>query len=160
MLFAYASSMTPRMSSARRMSSSLPSRVLKVVPEYRRGVVLRLGKFVGVRGPGLIILIPLIETMTQRDLRVVTLDVPTQEVITKDNVTVKVNAVVFFRVLDPMKAFLEVEDYYLATSQISQTTMLNLWKERIMFSSFLSNTTSAHNACMNIRMIAISPEIP
>ncbi len=96
---------------------------IKVVQEYERGVVFRLGRYAGVRGPGLIILIPFIERMSKVDLRVVTLDVPSQEAITKDNVTVRVNAVVYFYVLDPDKAVINVEDYQRATAQIAQTTL-------------------------------------
>jgi regulator of protease activity HflC (stomatin/prohibitin superfamily) len=96
---------------------------IKIVQEYERGVVFRLGRFAGVRGPGLIILIPFIERMVKVDQRVVTLDVPTQECITRDNVTVKVNAVVYFFVLDPQKAIINVEDYRRATYQIGQTTL-------------------------------------
>jgi len=96
---------------------------VKVVPEYQRGVVFRLGRFAVVKGPGLVIIIPVIDKMLRVDLRVVTLDVPYQEVITKDNVPVKVNAVVYFRVLDPAKSIIEVENHVLATSQLSQTTL-------------------------------------
>jgi regulator of protease activity HflC (stomatin/prohibitin superfamily) len=96
---------------------------IKVINEYERAVVLRLGKFLAVKGPGLIILIPVIDKMRKLDLRIVTLDVPPQEVITKDNVSIRVSAVVYFRVLDPEKAFLQVEDYHYATSQLAQTTL-------------------------------------
>lgn len=96
---------------------------LKVVQEYERGVVFRLGRCVGARGPGLIILIPLIERMRKIDLRVITMDVPTQEVITRDNVTVKVNAVVYFRVVNPVDTAIKVYDFIKATSQLSQTTL-------------------------------------
>ncbi|MCK5833947.1 slipin family protein [bacterium] len=96
---------------------------IKVVQEYERGVVFRLGRFAGVRGPGLIILIPFVERMARVDLRVVTLDVPSQEAITKDNVTVRVNAVVYFYVLEPEKAIINVEDFRRATAQIAQTTL-------------------------------------
>ncbi len=96
---------------------------IRVVPEWERGVVLRLGRLVGVRGPGLFLLIPFVETMRKMDLRVITLDVPTQEAITKDNVTVKVNAVVYFRVVDPQNAVVKVQEPVRATSQISQTTL-------------------------------------
>ncbi|MDH4099019.1 MAG: slipin family protein [Nitrospirota bacterium] len=99
---------------------------LKVLNEYERGVIFRLGKFVGVRGPGLIILIPIIEKMAKVSLRTVTMDVPPQDVITKDNVSVKVSAVVYFRALDPQKAIIEVEDFYYATSQIAQTTLRSI----------------------------------
>ena len=96
---------------------------LRIVPEYQRGVVFRLGRFVSVKGPGLVIIIPFIDKLYRVDLRVVTLDVPYQEVITRDNVPVKVNAVVYFRVLDPAKSIIEVENYIMATSQLSQTTL-------------------------------------
>ncbi len=96
---------------------------IKIVQEYERGVVFRLGRFAGVRGPGLILLIPFIERMAKVDLRVVTLDVPAQECITRDNVTVKVNAVIYFFILDPQKAVINVEDYRRATWQIGQTTL-------------------------------------
>lgn len=96
---------------------------IRVVQEYERGVVFRLGRLVGPRGPGLILLIPFIERMVKVDLRVVTLDVPTQEAITNDGVTVKVNAVAYFRVVDPSLAIVQVEDYRRATWQIAQTTL-------------------------------------
>jgi regulator of protease activity HflC (stomatin/prohibitin superfamily) len=99
---------------------------IKIINEYQRAVVLRLGKFHAVKGPGLIILIPIIDTMRKIDLRTVTLDVPPQEVITRDNVSIRVSAVVYFRVLDPEKAFLQVEDYYYATSQLAQTTLRSI----------------------------------
>ena len=96
---------------------------VKVLNEYERGVIFRLGRAIGAKGPGLIILIPMIDKMTKVDLRTVTMDVPPQEVITRDNVSVKVNAVVYFRALDPMKAVLSVENYLYATSQLAQTTL-------------------------------------
>lgn len=96
---------------------------IKIINEYERAVVLRLGKFHKVKGPGLIILIPIIDKMRKIDLRTITLDVPPQEVITRDNVSIRVSAVVYFRVMDLDKAFLQVEDYYYATSQLSQTTL-------------------------------------
>ena len=96
---------------------------IRIIPEYQRGVVFFLGRFQGVKGPGLVIIIPGIQQMTRVDLRVITLDVPSQDLISKDNVTVKVNAVLYFRVVDPQKAIIQVEDYYNATSQISQTTL-------------------------------------
>ena len=96
---------------------------VKVVQEYERGVVFRLGRLVGPRGPGLILLMPFIERMQKGDLRTVTMDIPAQEVITKDNVTVRVNAVAYFRVLDPDAAVVNVVDYIRATSQIAQTTL-------------------------------------
>ncbi len=96
---------------------------IKVLPEYERGVIFRLGRVIGAKGPGLIILIPFIDKMVRVSLRVITLDVPTQDIITKDNVSVKVDAVVYFRVVDPVKAIVNVENYMYATSQISQTTL-------------------------------------
>jgi regulator of protease activity HflC (stomatin/prohibitin superfamily) len=99
---------------------------IKVVQEYERGVIFRLGRFVGAKGPGLFFIIPFIDKMQKIDLRTVTLDVPSQEAISRDNVTVKVNAVVYFRVLDPGKAIIQVEDYRRATWQIAQTTLRNV----------------------------------
>ncbi|MCS7001741.1 MAG: slipin family protein [Dehalococcoidia bacterium] len=96
---------------------------LKVVQEYERGVVFRLGRLVGARGPGLIVLIPVLERMVKVDLRTITMDVPPQEIITRDNVTVKVNAVLYFRVVDPERVVTKVIDYVRATSQIAQTTL-------------------------------------
>ncbi len=99
---------------------------IKIVKEYERGVIFRLGRYVGLRGPGIIFLIPFIETMVKIDLRVVTMDVPTQECITMDTVTVKVDAVVYFRVMKPEDAVLNVEQYVRATSLLSQTTLRNV----------------------------------
>jgi regulator of protease activity HflC (stomatin/prohibitin superfamily) len=96
---------------------------IKVVKEYERGVIFRLGRLVGARGPGLFLIIPIFETMVKIDLRVAVFDVPPQEVITHDNVTTRVNAVVYYRVLDPEKAVTEVERYDYATSQIALTTI-------------------------------------
>ncbi|NPA17531.1 slipin family protein [Persephonella sp.] len=96
---------------------------IKILPEYERGVIFRLGRVIGAKGPGIVILIPFIDKMVRVSLRVITMDVPTQDVITKDNVSVKVDAVVYFRVIDPVKAIVNVEDYMYATSQISQTTL-------------------------------------
>ncbi len=96
---------------------------IKIVQEYERGVIFRLGRLVGARGPGLFFIIPILEKMQKVDLRTVTLDVPSQEVITKDNVPVRVNAVVYFRILNPENAIVEVENYLAATSQIAQTTL-------------------------------------
>ena len=99
---------------------------VKVVQEYERGVVFRLGRLAGARGPGLILLLPFIERMVKIDLRTVTMDVPSQEVITRDNVTIKVNAVVYFRVMRPEEAVVNVADYIRATSQIAQTTLRSI----------------------------------
>jgi regulator of protease activity HflC (stomatin/prohibitin superfamily) len=99
---------------------------VKIVQEYERGVVFRLGRLVGAKGPGLFLIIPFIDRMMKVDLRVVTMDVPSQEVITRDNVTVRVNAVVYFRVVDPESSVVKVLDHIRATSQISQTTLRNV----------------------------------
>ncbi|MBT8347847.1 MAG: slipin family protein [Sulfurovum sp.] len=96
---------------------------IRILREYERGVVFTLGRFTGVKGPGLIILIPFIQKMVRVDLRIIVLDVPTQDVISHDNVSVHVNAVVYFRVVDPEKAIIQVENFYAATSQLSQTTL-------------------------------------
>ncbi|MCK4396787.1 slipin family protein [candidate division WOR-3 bacterium] len=102
---------------------------IKILQEYERGVVFRLGRLVGVRGPGLVIIVPLIDRLLRVSLRVVTLDVPAQDVITKDNVSIKVNAVVYFRVIDADKAIIEIEDFLYATSQIAQTTLRSVLGE-------------------------------
>ena len=99
---------------------------VKIVTEYERGVIFRLGRLVGAKGPGLFLIFPFIDRMVKVDLRVVTMDVPSQEVITKDNVTVRVNAVVYFRVVDPESSVVKVLDHIRATSQISQTTLRNV----------------------------------
>ena len=101
----------------------LGSMTVKIMAEYERGVLFRLGRLVGSRGPGLFLIIPFVDRMVKVDLRVVTMDVPYQEVITKDNVTVKVNAVVYFRVVDPEFSVIKVLDHIRATSQVSQTTL-------------------------------------
>ncbi|MAE74550.1 MAG: hypothetical protein CL675_10680 [Bdellovibrionaceae bacterium] len=97
--------------------------IFKILPEWERGVVLRLGRYVGTRGPGLIILVPFIERLIRVDTRTVTLDIEPQDVITKDNVTIKVNAVIYFRVLRPDDAINRVENYFVATTQLAQTTL-------------------------------------
>jgi regulator of protease activity HflC (stomatin/prohibitin superfamily) len=99
---------------------------IKIVKEYERGVIFRLGRLVGARGPGLFFIIPLLESINVVDLRTVTYDVPSQEVVTRDNVTVRVNAVVYYRVVDPTKAVTEVFDYRFATAQIAQTTLRSI----------------------------------
>ncbi|HSW53383.1 MAG TPA: SPFH domain-containing protein, partial [Sulfuricaulis sp.] len=95
----------------------------RILREYERGVVFMLGRFWKVKGPGLIIIIPGIQTIVKVDLRIVVMDVPPQDVISRDNVSVKVNAVVYFRVIDPQRSIIQVEDYYSATSQLAQTTL-------------------------------------
>jgi len=99
---------------------------IRVLREYDRGVIFRLGRLIGAKGPGLILLIPVIDRMVKVSLRTVVMDVPTQDVITKDNVSIKVNAVVYFRVMQPTKAIVEVENYLFATSQLSQTTLRSI----------------------------------
>jgi regulator of protease activity HflC (stomatin/prohibitin superfamily) len=99
---------------------------VKILREYERGVIFRFGRLVGAKGPGLFVIMPFVDRMVKVDLRVITMDVPYQEVITKDNVTVKVNAVVYFRVIDPESSVVKVLDFIRATSQISQTTLRNV----------------------------------
>ncbi|HEY5614772.1 MAG TPA: slipin family protein [Bacteroidota bacterium] len=101
----------------------LLANAVRVLREYERGVVFRLGRLIAVKGPGLIILIPLIDKMVKVSLRTVVMDVPPQDIITKDNVSLKVNAVIYFRVVEPQKAIVEVENFLFATSQLSQTTL-------------------------------------
>ncbi len=96
---------------------------IRILREYERGVIFRLGRLIGAKGPGLILLIPIVDRLVKVSLRVVTMDVPAQDVITRDNVSVKVNAVIYFRVMDANKAIVAVEDYLYATSMISQTTL-------------------------------------
>jgi regulator of protease activity HflC (stomatin/prohibitin superfamily) len=101
----------------------IASYAIRILREYERGVIFRLGRLIGMKGPGLILLIPVIDRMVRVSLRVVAMDIPPQDVITKDNVSVKVNAVLYFRVLDANKAIVEVEDFLYATSQLAQTTL-------------------------------------
>jgi regulator of protease activity HflC (stomatin/prohibitin superfamily) len=103
--------------------------MIKILREYDRGVIFRLGRLTGVRGPGLILLIPFVEKMVKVGLRTVAFDVPPQDIITRDNVSVKVNAVIYFRVVAPGKAIVEVEDYMYATSQLAQTTLRSVLGE-------------------------------
>lgn len=102
---------------------AIATQVFKVLNEYERGVVFTFGRFTGVKGPGLIILIPFVQRMVKVDLRVIVLDVPTQDVISRDNVSVKVNAVVYFRIVDPERAIIQVANPFEATSQLAQTTL-------------------------------------
>lgn len=106
--------------------AALAFTAIKIVREYERGVVFRFGRIMDARGPGIILVIPFVEQMIRVDLRTVTLDVPSQEAISRDNVTVKVNAVVYYRVLDPVKAVIEIEDYNRGTWQIAQTSLRNV----------------------------------
>jgi len=102
---------------------------IRVLAEYERGVIFRLGRIIGAKGPGLIILIPVVDRMVKISLRLIALDVPPQDVITRDNVSVKVNAVIYFRVMEPVKAVVEVENYLYATSQLAQTTLRSVCGE-------------------------------
>jgi len=99
---------------------------VRILKEYERGVVFRLGRIIPIKGPGLVLIFPLIDKLVRVSLRTVTMDVPPQDIITKDNITVKVNAVLYFRPVDPIRAITEVEDFYYATSQISQTTLRSI----------------------------------
>jgi regulator of protease activity HflC (stomatin/prohibitin superfamily) len=102
------------------------SSAVRVLPEYERGVIFRLGRLIASKGPGLILLIPIIDRMERVSLRTIVMDVPPQDIITKDNVSVTVNAVIYFRVIDPNKAVVEVEEYMYATSQLAQTTLRSI----------------------------------
>src|SRR5688572_29850970 len=99
---------------------------IKIVHEYERGVIFRLGRVTGAKGPGLFFILPIVDRMVKVDLRTVTLDVPSQEAITRDNVTLRINAVVYFRVLDPVASVVNIANYLVATSQIAQTTLRNV----------------------------------
>lgn len=143
------------------MSAFLPFIVLiaillfntfKILKEYERAVVFRLGRFTGVRGPGLIILIPGLEKMFRIDLRTVTMDVPSQDIITRDNVTIKVNGVLYFRVNNPEKAVIAVEDFFNATSQIAQTTL------RSVIGQFELDDILANRDKINVKLQAILDE--
>lgn len=122
---------------------------LKVLKEYQRGVVFRLGKVIGLKGPGLIIVWPMIDSIRRVDLRVVAMDVPPQDVITLDNVSVRVNAVVYFRVVDPKKAILEVENYIYATSQLAQTNLRSVLGESSL-DELLSQREDINDKLQNI----------
>ena len=125
----------------------------KVLNEYERGVILRLGKFTSVRGPGLIILVPGLEKMIKVDLRLVTMDVPAQDIISKDNVTLKVNGVVYFKVSSPEHAIITVENYYHATAQIAQTTL------RSVVGQYELDEILAHRDQINGRLQEILDEV-
>src|SRR3712207_4904097 len=125
-------------------------RSIKVVKEYERGVIFRLGRVQGgPKGPGLFILLPFIDNMVKIDLRTVTMDVPPQDVITRDNVPARVNAVVYFRVVDPNKSVIEVENHVLATSQISQTTLRSVLGQKDL-DSLLTNRDEINDELQNI----------
>lgn len=122
---------------------------VRVLKEYERAVIFRLGRFSGVRGPGLIILIPIIEKMAKVNLRTIVMDVPPQDIITKDNVSVKVNAVIYFRIIRPENAILEVEDYYYATSQLAQTTLRSILGQ-FELDDLLSNRESINDELQTV----------
>jgi len=122
---------------------------IRIMKEYERGVIFRLGRLVGTKGPGLILLIPLVDKMVKVSLRVITMDVPPQDIITRDNVTVKVNAVIYFRVMDANKAIVAVEDYLFATSQISQTTLRSVCGQ-VELDDLLSNRDEINHKLQTI----------
>jgi len=137
---------------------------LRVLKEYERGVIFRLGRVIAAKGPGLIILIPIIDRMTKVSLRTVAMDVPPQDVITRDNVSVKVNAVLYFRVMDPVNAIVQVEDYLFATSQLAQTTlrsvcgqveMDDLLSEREKINSELQQILDQHTDVWGIKVSTV-----
>lgn len=137
------------------------SSAIRILREYERGVVFRLGRLVALKGPGLILLIPFIDKMVKVSLRTVVMDVPPQDIITQDNVSIKVNAVVYFRVMDPRKAVVEVENFLMATSQFSQTTlrsvlgqseMDDLLSQREKINQKLQNIIDAHTEPWGIKV--------
>jgi regulator of protease activity HflC (stomatin/prohibitin superfamily) len=122
---------------------------IRIVKEYDRGVVFRLGRVVGVRGPGLVFLIPLIEMMTKVTLRTITMPIPSQKIITKDNVSIDIAAVAYYHILDPMKSVVAVEDVYNAVNQISQTTVRNVVGQ-FMLDQLLSQTAAINTQIKNV----------
>jgi regulator of protease activity HflC (stomatin/prohibitin superfamily) len=137
---------------------------VKILREYERGVIFRLGRVIKTKGPGLIILIPIIDKMVKVSLRLVTMDVPSQDVITRDNVSVKVDAVVYFRVMEPNKATIEVENYIFATSQLAQTTLRSvcgqaeldeLLSERDKINTTLQNILDQHTDPWGIKVTMV-----
>ncbi len=137
---------------------------LKVLREYERGVIFRLGRVIRAKGPGIIVLIPLIDRIVKVSLRTVTMDVAPQDVITKDNVSIKVNAVIYFRVMDPVKAVVQVEDYLYATSQLAQTTLRSvcgqvemdeLLSERDKINSELQQILDQHTDAWGIKVSTV-----
>lgn len=122
---------------------------VKVLNEYERGVIFRLGRIIGAKGPGLIILIPMIDRMVRVDMRTITLDIPPQDAISRDNVTIKVNAVVYFRVVDPNRAITEVENYLMATSKLAQTTLRSVLGQ-IELDELLSDRETINHRLQNI----------
>jgi regulator of protease activity HflC (stomatin/prohibitin superfamily) len=137
---------------------------IKVLKEYERGVIFRLGRVIKTKGPGLIILIPIIDKMVKVSLRLVAMDVPSQDVITRDNVSIKVNAVIYFRVMDPTNATIEVENYLFATSQLAQTTLRSvcgqveldeLLAEREKINTRLQNILDKHTDPWGIKVTTV-----
>jgi len=129
--------------------AAIATSAIKILREYERGVVFRLGRLLRAKGPGLIILIPVIDKMVKVSLRTVAMDVPPQDVITRDNVSVKVNAVLYFRVMDPERAIVEVEDYLYATSQLAQTTLRSVLGE-VDLDQLLSEREQINEKLQNI----------
>ena len=130
--------------------------VIKILPEWERGVVLRFGRSIGERGPGLIYLIPGVERLIRVDTRIITMDIQPQDVITLDNVSMKVNAVIYFRVMSPEMAITKVEDYYFATSQLAQTTLRSILGQYQM-DDLLSNRDKINLALQEILDKATEP---
>ena len=135
---------------------ALLSSSIKVLPEYQRGVVLTLGRYTGTKGPGLVILVPLVQRMMRVDLRVTVMDVPPQDVISRDNVSVRVNAVVYFRVMEPDKSVLKVENFYQATSQLSQTRLRSVLGQHEL-DEILSQRDSINHSLQQILDEATDP---
>ncbi|MBU1702741.1 MAG: slipin family protein [Candidatus Eisenbacteria bacterium] len=140
------------------------SSAIRILREYERGVIFRLGRMVGIKGPGLIFLIPLVDRMVKVSLRTLVMDVPPQDVITRDNVSVKVNAVLYFRVMDPGKAIIEVENFLFASSQVSQTTLRSvvgqaelddLLSERDKLNAQLQTIIDEHTDPWGIKVIGV-----
>ena len=129
---------------------------IKVLPEYQRGVVLTLGRYTGTKGPGLFILVPMLQRMMRVDLRVTVMDVPPQDVISRDNVSVRVNAVVYFRVMEPDKSVLKVENFYQATSQLSQTRLRSVLGQHEL-DDILSQRDSINHSLQQILDEATDP---
>jgi len=123
--------------------------MLRVIKEYERAVVFRLGKFIGIKGPGLIVVLPIVDKIQKVPLRVVAMDVPPQDIITRDNVSVSVNAVVYFRVIDAEKSIIEVENYHYATSQLAQTTLRSVLGETSL-DELLSDREDINNKLQDI----------
>ena len=129
---------------------------IKVLPEYQRGVVLTLGRYTGTKGPGLVVLVPMVQRMTRVDLRVTVMDVPPQDVISRDNVSVRVNAVVYFRVMEPDKSVLKVADFFQATSQLSQTRLRSVLGQHEL-DEILSQRDSINHSLQQILDEATDP---